>query len=217
MRVNSVARVGFATAHHAALEQLATALEQPGRARGAQSSAAMRRWRTPRARCPGLRTVSIGDDGACPPKTPQRRLRVVACEGIDRARSRRVRSALDGSGPHLSRAAVRRLRLRLVSRPRPTRASSAAVFLVGDFATLAVRSPLGGQLLVGRNGHPGGRRPRLSSAFTYAALDFGPLLAAVGQWAAAHDQHGPCLKAVDVAIWCRWPMPPRSDSGAIRS
>ena len=76
MRANSVANVGFATAH-TSLEQLATAVSALVVTRGAivGCHAALA---DAKGKVPGLRTVSIGDDGACPPKTAATPLRVVA-------------------------------------------------------------------------------------------------------------------------------------------
>ncbi|MFL6735717.1 MAG: hypothetical protein ACJ8F4_01490 [Sphingomonas sp.] len=76
MRANSLARVGFATAHPS-LEQLATAVTALVATRGAIVSchAALA---DAKGKVPGLRTVSIGDDGACPPSHAATQLRVVA-------------------------------------------------------------------------------------------------------------------------------------------
>jgi hypothetical protein len=76
MRANSLARVEFATAH-TSLEQLATAVSALVATRGAivGCHAALA---DAKGKVPGLRTVSIGDDGSCPPKTATTPLRVVA-------------------------------------------------------------------------------------------------------------------------------------------
>ena len=76
MRANSIAGAGFATVHPT-LEQLATALTGLVATRGAivGCHAALA---DAKDRVPGLRTVAIGDDGACPPKTATTPLRVVA-------------------------------------------------------------------------------------------------------------------------------------------
>jgi hypothetical protein len=76
MHANSVAGVAFATVHPT-LEQLATAMSGLVATRGAivGCHAALA---DAKGKVPGLRTVSIGDDGACPPKIATAPLRVVA-------------------------------------------------------------------------------------------------------------------------------------------
>jgi hypothetical protein len=76
MRANSIARVGFA-AVHPTLEQLATAVSGLVATRAAVVGchAALA---DARGKVPGLRTVGLGDEGECPPKTAQADLRVVA-------------------------------------------------------------------------------------------------------------------------------------------
>jgi len=76
MRANSVAGVGFATVHPT-LEQLATAVTGLVTTRGAivGCHAALA---DAKGKVPGLRTVAIGDEGDCPPKTAQADLRIVA-------------------------------------------------------------------------------------------------------------------------------------------
>ncbi|HYX45567.1 MAG TPA: hypothetical protein VE820_01910 [Sphingomicrobium sp.] len=76
MRANSVAGVGFATVHPT-LEQLATAVSGLVATRGAivGCHAALA---DAKGKVPHLRTVSIGDDGDCPPASATAALRVVA-------------------------------------------------------------------------------------------------------------------------------------------
>ena len=76
MRANSVAGVGFA-AVHPTLEQLATAVSGLVATRGAivGCHAALA---DAKGKVPGLRAVSIGDDGDCPPASAAASLRVVA-------------------------------------------------------------------------------------------------------------------------------------------
>jgi hypothetical protein len=76
MRANSIAAVGFATAH-APLEQLATALGGLVATRGAiiGCHAALAEAK---GKVPGLRTVAIGDGGECPPASARTDLRIVA-------------------------------------------------------------------------------------------------------------------------------------------
>lgn len=76
MRANSVAGAGFA-AVHPTLEQLATAVSGLVATRGAivGCHAALA---DAKGKVPGLRTVSIGDDGDCPPAKAAMPLRVVA-------------------------------------------------------------------------------------------------------------------------------------------
>ncbi|HVU31630.1 MAG TPA: hypothetical protein VHE36_14640 [Sphingomicrobium sp.] len=76
MRANSLACTGFATVHPT-LEQLAAAVSGLVATRGAivGCHAALA---AAKEKVPGLRTVSIGDDGECPPKTAATPLRVVA-------------------------------------------------------------------------------------------------------------------------------------------
>jgi hypothetical protein len=76
MRANAVAATGFATAHPA-LQQLAAALSGLVETRGAVAAchAALADAKT---RVPGLRTVSWGDDGDCPPPSALNHLRIVA-------------------------------------------------------------------------------------------------------------------------------------------
>jgi hypothetical protein len=76
MRVNSIARVGFA-AVHPTLEQLATAVSGLVATRSAVVGchAALA---DAKGKVPGLRTVALGDEGECPPKTAQADLRIVA-------------------------------------------------------------------------------------------------------------------------------------------
>jgi hypothetical protein len=76
MRANSVAGAGFATVHPT-LEQLATAVTGLVASRGAivGCHAALA---DAKGKVPGLRTVSIGDDGSCPPASATASLRVVA-------------------------------------------------------------------------------------------------------------------------------------------
>lgn len=76
MRANSVAGVGFATAH-STLEQLAAAVTGLVATRGAVVGchAALAEAK---GKVPGLRAVAIGDDGDCPPTTGQADLRIVA-------------------------------------------------------------------------------------------------------------------------------------------
>lgn len=76
MRANSVAGAGFATVHPT-LEQLATAVTRLVATRGAivGCHAALA---DAKGKVPGLRTVAIGDEGDCPPKTAHTDLRIVA-------------------------------------------------------------------------------------------------------------------------------------------
>lgn len=76
MRANSLAAVGFATAHPT-LEQLVTAVSGLVVTRGAMVGchAALA---DAKGKVPGLRTVALGDEGECPPKTARADLRVVA-------------------------------------------------------------------------------------------------------------------------------------------
>ena len=75
MRANSLAGVGFA-AVHPTLEQLATAVTGLVATRGAivGCHAALV---DAKGKVPGLRAVSIGDDGDCPPASAASPLRVV--------------------------------------------------------------------------------------------------------------------------------------------
>jgi hypothetical protein len=75
MRANSVARVGYGTAHPT-LESLATAVTKLVATRGAivDCHAELAAANT---QVPGLRTVAIGDE-ECPPKFARADLRVVA-------------------------------------------------------------------------------------------------------------------------------------------
>jgi hypothetical protein len=76
MRTNALAGIGFA-AVHPTLEQLATALTGLVATRGAivGCHAALA---DAKGKVPHLRTVSIGDDGSCPPASATTPLRVVA-------------------------------------------------------------------------------------------------------------------------------------------
>jgi hypothetical protein len=76
MRANAVAAVGFATAHPS-LEQLASAVGGLVATRGAivGCHAALAEAK---GKVPGLRTVSIGDGGECPPASARADLRIVA-------------------------------------------------------------------------------------------------------------------------------------------
>ena len=76
LRANAVAGVGFATVHPT-LEQLASAVGGLVATRGAivGCHAALA---DAKVKVPGLRTVAIGDEGECPPKTAFADLRVVA-------------------------------------------------------------------------------------------------------------------------------------------
>ena len=76
LRANSLAAVGFATAHPT-LEQIASAVGGFVATRGAivDCHAALAEAKS---KMPGLRTVALGDEGECPPKTARADLRVVA-------------------------------------------------------------------------------------------------------------------------------------------
>jgi chromosome segregation ATPase len=76
MRANSVARVGFATAHPV-LEELAEAVKGLVGARGSVVGchSALAEAKT---QVPGLRTVSFGEGEECPKKTAISDLRIVA-------------------------------------------------------------------------------------------------------------------------------------------
>jgi hypothetical protein len=76
MRANSVARVGFATAHPV-LEELAEAVKGLVGARGSVVGchSALAEAKT---QIPGLRTVSFGEGEECPKKTAFTDLRIVA-------------------------------------------------------------------------------------------------------------------------------------------
>jgi hypothetical protein len=76
MHVSSVAHAGYGTIHPA-LQQLAQAMsgliESRGAVVGCHAALA-----EAKGKVPGLRTVAFGDEGACPPKTAQADLRIVA-------------------------------------------------------------------------------------------------------------------------------------------
>jgi len=76
IRARAAAGVGIATGH-AALEQLATALQGLITARGGVAGCHAELVEA-KAFVPGLRTVSFGDGEECPPQTGQATLRVVA-------------------------------------------------------------------------------------------------------------------------------------------
>jgi hypothetical protein len=76
VRARTVTNAGF-VASHAAFEQLAATTGGLVAARGGIANCHAALVETKRS-IPGLRAVSIGDDGDCPPKTAQVDLRVVA-------------------------------------------------------------------------------------------------------------------------------------------
>ena len=76
LRARSAAGVGTATGH-AALEQLATAVQALVSARGGMANC-HGALRDAKQLVPGLRTVSFGEGDDCPPKVAQADLRIVA-------------------------------------------------------------------------------------------------------------------------------------------
>jgi len=76
MHVNSVARVGPAPIH-AVLEELSSALKSLVAARGS-IVACHGELVVAKGKVPGLRAVSYGDEGDCPPASGRADLRVVA-------------------------------------------------------------------------------------------------------------------------------------------
>ena len=76
LRARSTARVGTATGH-AALEQLATAMQALVTARGGMANC-HGELRDAKHFVPGLRTTSFGEGDECPPKVAHADLRIVA-------------------------------------------------------------------------------------------------------------------------------------------
>ena len=76
MRINSVAHVGPAPIH-SALQELSAALGSLVAARGSIVGC-HRQLADARGKVPGLRAVSYGDEGDCPPASGRADLRVVA-------------------------------------------------------------------------------------------------------------------------------------------
>jgi len=76
LRVSSIAGVSYATLQEC-FERVAAATTDMVKARGTMAACHVAMAEA-KQRIPGLRTVSWGDDGDCPPKTAQSDLRIVA-------------------------------------------------------------------------------------------------------------------------------------------
>ena len=76
IRVSSVAGVSYATLQEC-FERVAATTNDMVRARGTMAACHVAMAEA-KQKIPGLRTVSWGDDGDCPPKTAQSDLRIVA-------------------------------------------------------------------------------------------------------------------------------------------